>query len=157
MSGHAQLLHIGDAAERVGLSIRTLRHWEDVGLVTPTARSKGGFRLYSDTDVERLLVVKAMKPIGLSLQEMAELLAFVEAARHRSEHPDRDLVELTAGLERFALRTEERVRRIVRDMGDATTLLENINAAIRLCRDYERESMTGTTAPRRTRPPRAAA
>ena len=51
-------MQIGEAAERVGLRIRTIRHYEDVGLVIPSARSAGGFRLYTDADLERLLVIR---------------------------------------------------------------------------------------------------
>ena len=44
-------MQIGEVAERVKLSLRTIRHYEEVGLVPPSARSKGGFRLYTEADV----------------------------------------------------------------------------------------------------------
>ena len=47
-------MQIGEAAERVGLSIRTIRHYEEVGLIVPSARSGGGFRLYTEPDLARL-------------------------------------------------------------------------------------------------------
>ncbi|ABP54110.1 MerR family transcriptional regulator [Salinispora tropica] len=78
-SGVGPLMRIGEAAERVGLSIRTIRHYEDAGLIVPSARSEGGFRLYTDADVERLAVVKRMKPLGFSLDEMRALLAVLDA------------------------------------------------------------------------------
>ncbi|GAB3967835.1 MerR family transcriptional regulator [Streptomyces sparsus] len=67
-------MQIGEAAERTGLSLRTIRHYEEVGLVTPSARSRGGFRLYTEEDVERLMVVRRMKPLDFSLEEMRDLL-----------------------------------------------------------------------------------
>ena len=67
-------LQIGQVAARTQLSIRTVRHYDDVGLVTPSARSTGGFRLYTDADVDRLLVIRRMKPLGFTLAEMKELL-----------------------------------------------------------------------------------
>lgn len=67
-------MHIGAVAERTGLSLRTLRHYDDVGLLRPSGRSEGGFRLYTEQDVERLLVVRRMKPLGFTLEEMADLL-----------------------------------------------------------------------------------
>lgn len=82
MSGHAQqssVMHIGAVAERTGLSLRTLRHYDEIGLVPPTGRSDGGFRLYSEADVERLLLIRRMKPLGFSLQEMQELLDLTDA------------------------------------------------------------------------------
>lgn len=75
-SGNAdpELLQIGDVAARTELSIKTIRHYDDVGLVTPSARSAGGFRLYTGSDVERLLSIRRMKPLGFTLDEMRELL-----------------------------------------------------------------------------------
>ncbi|CAM3648007.1 MerR family transcriptional regulator [Isoptericola cucumis] len=71
-------LHIGAVATRTGLSLRTLRHYDEVGLVRPSARSEGGFRLYTEDDVERLLLVRRMKPLGFTLDEMAELLEITD-------------------------------------------------------------------------------
>ena len=71
-------MQIGEAAERVGLSIRTIRHYEDAGLVIPSARSDGGFRLYTEPDLARLAVVKRMKPLGFTLDEMRDLLELLD-------------------------------------------------------------------------------
>lgn len=70
-SGHVQ---IGQVASRTELSIKTIRHYDELGLVTPSARSAGGFRLYTEEDVQRLLVIRRMKPLGFTLEEMRELL-----------------------------------------------------------------------------------
>ncbi len=67
-------LQIGDVAERTGLSLRTIRHYEDVGLLPPAQRSPGGFRLYTQASVDRLLLVKQMKPLDFTLEEMAEII-----------------------------------------------------------------------------------
>jgi DNA-binding transcriptional MerR regulator len=67
-------MHIGELAERTGLSLRTIRHYDDVGLLPATARTDGGFRVYSEDDFERLMVIKQMKPLGFSLEEMADIL-----------------------------------------------------------------------------------
>ncbi len=74
----AATLQIGEVARRVDLSIRTVRHWEEVGLVTPTARSAGGFRLYSEDDVARIRLLRFMKPLDLTLEEMRELMQIRE-------------------------------------------------------------------------------
>jgi MerR family copper efflux transcriptional regulator len=73
----SRLVQIGQVAERTGLSLRTIRFYEESGLVVPTARSEGGFRLYSEDDVARLEVIKRMKPLGFSLDEMRELLTLL--------------------------------------------------------------------------------
>ncbi|MDZ4354285.1 MAG: MerR family transcriptional regulator [Arthrobacter sp.] len=70
-------MHIGELAERTGLSLRTIRHYDDVGLLPATARTDGGFRVYSEDDFERLMVIKQMKPLGFSLEEMAEILGLL--------------------------------------------------------------------------------
>lgn len=71
-------MQIGEVAARTELSIRTLRHYDELGLVTPSARSVGGFRLYTGDDVDRLLVIRRMKPLGFTLSEMKELLAALD-------------------------------------------------------------------------------
>lgn len=68
------LLQIGDVAERIGLSLRSVRHYEEVGLLPTAQRSRGGFRLYTDAAVERLLAIKQRKPLEFALEQMRELL-----------------------------------------------------------------------------------
>jgi len=77
-------LHIGEVAERVGLSLRTVRYYEEQGLIRPAGRTPGGFRLYTEERVERLLVIKQMKPLGFTVQQMCDLLT----ARDEAGHPD---------------------------------------------------------------------
>lgn len=76
-------MQIGQVAKRTQLSIRTVRHYDDVGLVTPSARSAGGFRLYTEADVDRLLVIRRMKPLGFSLAEMKDLLNALDVLENR--------------------------------------------------------------------------
>lgn len=71
-------MHIGELAERTGMSLRSLRHYDEIGLVTASGRTEGGFRLYTPEDVERLMLIRRMKPLGYSLDEMRELLELVE-------------------------------------------------------------------------------
>jgi MerR family copper efflux transcriptional regulator len=71
-------MQIGEAAEKVGLSIRTIRHYEEAGLIVPSARSDGGFRLYTESEIDRLRVVKRMKPLGFTLDEMRDLLQILD-------------------------------------------------------------------------------
>ncbi|MFJ2662790.1 MerR family transcriptional regulator [Nocardia fluminea] len=71
-------LQIGQVAERTELSLKSIRHWDEVGLVQPSARSAGGFRLYTEADVDRMLVIRRMKPLGFTLVEMKQLLDAVD-------------------------------------------------------------------------------
>ncbi|MDI9890750.1 MerR family transcriptional regulator [Microbacterium sp. IEGM 1404] len=75
---HARPMQIGELAERTGLSIRTLRHYDEIGLLRPSDRSEGGFRLYTAEDESRLLLIRRMKPLGYSLEQMGELLTVVD-------------------------------------------------------------------------------
>ena len=102
-------MQIGEVAERIGLSLRTIRHYEEVGLALPSARSEGGFRLYGEDDVERLRVIMQMKPLGFSLQEMRELLELLDAGIAA------DPARLTAFREQAA----ERVTALRRQLGTA--------------------------------------
>lgn len=108
-------MQIGEVAERTGLSLRTIRYYEEVGLVVPSARSQGGFRLYTEPDVQRLGVIMRMKPLGFQLEEMRQLLDILDALA-ADDDPDRDkhldrLTEFkTAADERCqALRTQLRI------------------------------------------------
>ena len=71
-------MHIGEVATRTELSLRSLRHWEEVGLVRPSGRSEGGFRLYTESDVDRILAIRRMKPLGFTLDQMAAAMRDIE-------------------------------------------------------------------------------
>ena len=101
-------LQIGEVAERTGLSLHTLRHYDEVGLVVPSSRSEGGFRLYAPADVERLLLIRRMKPLGYALEEMRELLAAVDAAGGPGDGAAADQERLRAALAGFVASAQER-------------------------------------------------
>ncbi len=65
---------IGEVARRTGLSVRTLRHYDALGLLRPTGRSQAAYRLYSPADLIRLLHIQSLKSLGLSLAEIGRAL-----------------------------------------------------------------------------------
>ncbi|MFV0406582.1 MAG: HEAT repeat domain-containing protein [Propioniciclava sp.] len=67
-------MRIGELARRTGLTVRTLRHYDDVGLLVPQERSPGDYRLYGAHDVDRLLAIQHLKSLGLSLDEIRAAL-----------------------------------------------------------------------------------
>lgn len=71
-------MHIGELAEKTALSLRTIRHYDEVGLLEPTGRTVGGFRLYTQEDLARLMLIRRMKPLGFTLEEMTELLLIID-------------------------------------------------------------------------------
>jgi MerR family transcriptional regulator, copper efflux regulator len=115
-----QYFQIGEAAARVELSLRTIRHYDEVGLVRPSGHTSGGFRLYSEADVERLRIVKGMKPAGLTLDEMRELLELLEGR-----------VSDTERLEHFLDATDTQVARLERHRAAVEALGERIRASLR--------------------------
>ena len=67
-------LTVGAAASRLGITVRTLHHWDAIGLVSPSGRSDGGYRLYTDADLGRIGRVLVYRDVGLSLDEIGILL-----------------------------------------------------------------------------------
>lgn len=67
-------LRIGEVARRSGLTLRTLRHYDDLGLLVPSGRTAGDYRLYAPDDLRRLLDIQHLKSLGLSLDEIAAAL-----------------------------------------------------------------------------------
>ena len=85
---------IGEVADRTGVTQRTLRFYEEKGLLTPSKRMDGGFRLYSEADITRIESIKQQQSLlGLSLAEIKEMLdaeRLLEQIR-ATRRPDRDL------------------------------------------------------------------
>ncbi|WP_043635189.1 MerR family transcriptional regulator [Nonomuraea candida] len=100
-------VQIGEVAERLGLSLRTIRHYEEVGLIVPE-RTSGGFRLYSETDIARLALIKRMKPLGFSLEEMRDLLEISDRIAAGDDDPT--LVSRLALFERAVADRADRLR-----------------------------------------------
>ncbi len=120
-------MQIGEVATRTELSLRTIRHYEETGLVTPSARSQGGFRLYTESDVQRLMVLRRMKPLGFTLEQMRDLLD----ATDRLDRADPvDGVERETLLER--VRTYERdARRKIEELRTQLARAEDFAATLR--------------------------
>lgn len=64
---------IGDVARKVGLTPRTIRYYEDIGLLNSVRRVEGGRRVYTEADLRRLKFIQRLKVLGLTLDEMKEL------------------------------------------------------------------------------------
>lgn len=77
-------LTVGRLAELAGVTVRTLHHYDEIGLVQPSARTAGGYRAYSAADVERLRQVLLYRRLGFGLREVADLVSDpdVDAVAH---------------------------------------------------------------------------
>ncbi len=77
----ADTLTVGEAARQAGTTPKTLRYYEAVGLLPPAARGANGYRRYRAEDLDRLAFVRRAKALGLSLEEIRELVAVAEGGR----------------------------------------------------------------------------
>ena len=101
-------IKVGDLARSTGLTVRTLHHYDEIGLLKPSGRSDSSYRLYSEGDVARLHAIQALRHLGLALAEIGPLLDGSEAApervieqqMHALDHQIRQATELR---ERLAL------------------------------------------------------
>jgi MerR family transcriptional regulator, thiopeptide resistance regulator len=71
---------VGELARRTGLTVRTIHHYDVIGLLTPSRRTSGGHRLYSDDDVARLQQIHALRTLGLPLADIRSLLSAAASA-----------------------------------------------------------------------------
>lgn len=67
-------LTVGRVAQTLGVSVRTLHHYDEIGLVTPAGRTPAGYRLYTEDDLTRLQHVVVYRRLGFTLEEVADLL-----------------------------------------------------------------------------------
>ncbi len=75
MTAPAELLKIGDFARLAETNLRTLRYYEELGLLSPSHRSQGGFRYYRRTDVNRVNMIRDLQELGLQLEKIRELIS----------------------------------------------------------------------------------
>jgi DNA-binding transcriptional MerR regulator len=115
-------MHIGELAERTGLSLRTIRHYDEVGLLPATARTDGGFRVYSEDDFERLMVIKQMKPLGFSLEEMAEILGMLSSGEGTGTTE-----EVQAGLSEFLEKAVHQRAKMARNLAQADEFIQRLS------------------------------
>ena len=81
---------IQDVSNKTGLSTHTLRYYEKEGLISGVERSQGGFRQYSEEDLERLGLIRCLKNTGMSIQEIARFVKLT----HEGDHTLEERVEL---------------------------------------------------------------
>jgi MerR family transcriptional regulator, repressor of the yfmOP operon len=106
------LLRIQEVAATLGLTARTIRYYEELGLLTPAARSEGDYRLYDDDDVERLRFIKDLRDdAGFSLAEISQMLED-QAARTRNRDRFRtttDIAERRAIIDDAVARVDRQI------------------------------------------------
>src|SRR5918999_2454445 len=89
-----------------GVSVRTLHHYDEIGLLKPSGKSGAGYRLYGEKDLERLQQVLFFKELGFDLKEIKRVLSDPQFDRRRALTEHRQLL----------LERQERVRRLIRSV-----------------------------------------
>lgn len=121
------LLKIQEVAAETGLTTRAIRYYEEIGLLEPAARSGGAYRLYDDSDLERLRTIKELRDdAGFSLAQIGQLLED-EAARERNRERFRitqDPTERRAILEDARDRVERQIQTLEAKAGRIATMID---------------------------------
>jgi DNA-binding transcriptional MerR regulator len=126
-------LQIGEVAERTGVTQRTLRFYEEKGLLKPPSRLEGGFRLYSEEDIERVERIKRMQTLlGLSLADIKEM---VEAEEVK--------LQLKASYRRDAQLSERKakIRKAMEVTEHQAAIIEQKRAALQEMKDHLDEKL----------------
>lgn len=92
---------VGEVSELAGVSVRTLHHYDEIGLLRPSGRSEAGYRLYGHQDLERLQEILVWRQLGFGLQEIGALLDDpghdrISALRSQRAQVERELERLGA-------------------------------------------------------------
>lgn len=122
-------MQIGEVSERTGLSLRTIRYYGEMGLVTPSARTQGGFRLYTESDIARLVLVRRMKPLEFSLDEMRDLLGVLDGLEAQGQ-PALDRDGLLDRLTMYREAADERVRALKDQLDTAEEFAKGLRREI---------------------------
>jgi len=126
----SKLHRIGEVAERVGVSLRAVRYYEEQGLLVPQTRTAGGFRLYSDDQIERLSLIKQMKPLGFTIDETGALLQARDVLRDPgSDVASRELAN--AKLREFAAIASDRCAELSLALDRASELARRLRREAR--------------------------
>lgn len=116
-------MNIGDAAVRTGLPPKTIRYYEDIGLVRPP-RGMNGYRDFGDADLHKLAFVARARSLGFTIEDCRALLALYEDRRRTS-----------AGVKRVA---EEHLARIDRKLAELESMRQVLGRLVERCHGDER-------------------
>ena len=118
--------NIGELANLVAVSPRTIRYYEEIGLLNSIRRLEGGKRVYTDQDYQRLKFIKRLKHLGLTLAEMHELEDIYQI--HRTNK--KVLPRLSELLQGHVEKIEERIRNLEKLKSEILTYHERIRAKL---------------------------
>lgn len=118
------LLKVGELAKKTGKSVRALHLYEELGLLAPAVRSKGGFRLYSGRAVTRIEWIQKLQDMGFSLTEIKAFLHGWEECDTAPKAMDR-IREIFADKLRETQETIGRLTRLVGELNETLTYMDS--------------------------------
>ncbi|MGQ7352090.1 MerR family transcriptional regulator [Quadrisphaera oryzae] len=121
----AGLMTVGEMAERVNLSHRTVRYYDDEGLL-PARRSPGNYRLYGQDALAKMLTIRRLKPLGFTLDEMREVLALLDAVAAPGAADDAGRAERLEQLVALEADVRQRRDKLVEQLAGADDLLASL-------------------------------
>jgi DNA-binding transcriptional MerR regulator len=128
---------IGELAKATGLTVRTLHHYDEIGLLTPSERTQAGYRLYGEQDVERLYEIRALRDLGIPLGEIPDALGG-DARATLTRHLER--IEQDLGRQRRLQSLLENILGAV-DQASGEDYMEAIQAMTMLDKYYTPEQL----------------
>lgn len=108
-------MNIGEASRRSGVSAKMIRHYEEIGLLPPAARSQSGYRIYSDSDVHALRFIRRARDLGFPLHQIAQLLELWRDRRRSS-----------ADVKRIALAHVDELQRKIAELQSMARTLDHL-------------------------------
>jgi len=118
-----KIYSIGEIAQIVGMTTRTIRYYEEIGLLNSVKRLEGGKRIYTDDDIRRLKFINRLKVLGLTLKDMKEL----ENVYSVSKSNKAALLKLLDILDKHLLEIENRIKSLQKLSIDINDYKKHIN------------------------------
>ncbi len=126
LSGNDELISIGDLAKSLGLTTRTLRYWEESGIIEATPRSDGSNRFYTQDIAKRVRFIIKLKELGLTIQELQDLYkAYGEVKR-----TDRMIPALIQVLDKHINLVDEKMARMASLRRDIVEYRQRMNSKL---------------------------
>lgn len=126
-----KLLKIGEIAERAGVTVRTIRYYEELGLLDPSEISVGGFRLFTEDDLRKLLFIRRFKELKFPLEEIKLLLNSALTGKEKSEKISSSFFLLQKQL--------EQVNNKIAELGNIKSSILEALSMLEACKNCEQQ------------------
>ena len=145
--GKRELYKIGDVGKRTGVTLRTIRYYEELGLIQPTVRTKGGFRLYAEESIQRLKFIQELKMLDFPLSKIRGLFKIREIAQSGDE-ASHQMMRLLRDQQREAVKKKDQYEKMLTEISASMELVRGcfgceIKPSFEACSSCENLSIKG--------------